>query len=382
MKKAIVIIPTYNESENIQKVVPLLAKVFTSIKGWQMGVLVVDDSSPDGTAKTVKELQKKYSFLHLLINPHKSGLGGAYLKGMKEAFYELKADVVFEFDADLSHDPERIPDFLRKLDEGYDMVLGSRYIPGGGIPDNWGLHRKFLSVVGNLVINFVFLDFRIRDWTGGYRAITKKVYEDVVPELQSERFTGYTFQMGFLHQAVKKGYKITEVPFKFIDRTIGESKLGFEYLKNSLMFILKIRFHDIVNHQIFKFAVVGGIGFTINLIGLEAFHRFFGIDSGTAAALGAEVSIVSNFILNNFWTFSTQKVSTPVKFIGKFIQFNIASLGAVIIQKVVVGTGTHYTSDNLRLVWFVLAVAIGMVVNYTIYSKVIWKKTAKTQKKI
>src|SRR5690606_21568905 len=103
-----------------------------------------------------------------------AGLGGAYLKGMTEAFENLGADVIFEFDADLSHDPRKIPQFLAKIDQGYDFVLGSRYIPGGGIPADWGLHRKFLSVVGNLIIMVVLTDFSIRDWTTGYRAISKK----------------------------------------------------------------------------------------------------------------------------------------------------------------------------------------------------------------
>jgi dolichol-phosphate mannosyltransferase len=235
MKKAIVIVPTYNERENIQKVVPILESVFEKIKTWEMNILVVDDNSPDKTAEVVKQLQKKYKNLHLLLNQRKSGLGGAYLKGMAEAFNKLQADVIFEFDADLSHDPTKIPQFLKKIDEGYDLVLGSRYIPGGGIPANWGMHRKFLSVVGNKVIMFVLTDFRIHDWTGGYRAITKPVYEAVHQDLNSERFSGYTFQLGFLHKSMQKGFKVAEVPFHFVDREIGESKLGTESLKNTLM---------------------------------------------------------------------------------------------------------------------------------------------------
>src|SRR5258708_22434866 len=266
MKKAVVIIPTYNERENIQKVVPILENVFESIKNWDLNILIVDDSSPDKTADIVRELQKKYKNLELLVNQKKAGLGTAYLKGMAKAFGDLKADVVFEFDADLSHDPQRLPTFFPKLDEGYDMVIGSRYIKGGGIPDNWGLHRKFLSVFGNLIIRIILTDFHLHDWTGGYRAITKPVYEAVYPELQSERFSGYTFQIGFLYSAVQKGYKITEVPFHFADRTIGQSKMGAEYLKNIMMYILKVRLQQILSNRIFKFLVVGGIGAMTQLI--------------------------------------------------------------------------------------------------------------------
>ncbi len=377
MKKAIVIIPTYNERENIQNVVPILSDVFKKIPHWEMGILVVDDSSPDGTADVVRELQHKYKELFLLVNPNKSGLGGAYLKGMAEAFGPLGAEVVFEFDADLSHDPTKIPAFLEKIDAGYDMVIGSRYMKGGGIPDNWGLHRKFLSVLGNNIIRCVWTNFSIHDWTGGYRAFSKKVYEAILPEMQREIFTGYTFQIGFLHKAVQKKFKIAEVPFKFVDRTIGQSKLGADYIKNALLFVFHARYKEIVDHQIFKFAVVGGIGFMVNLIFLEIFHRFFHIEAGNAAALGAEVAIISNFIINNYWTFAAHKVTRATQMISKFVQFNVGSLGAVIIQKIVVGLGTKYTSDALRLEWFVLAVLIGMVVNYFVYSRLIWKTTTK-----
>src|SRR5579859_6306258 len=166
MKKAVIIIPTYNERENIQRVVPKLISIFKKVSGWNMNILVVDDSSPDGTADVVRELQEKNRQLFLLVNKKKAGLGVAYLKGMEKVFGDMKADVAFEFDADLSHDPECIPAFLEKLDAGYDMVLGSRYIPGGSIPQNWGLHRKFLSVVGNILIQIILTDFHIKDWTG------------------------------------------------------------------------------------------------------------------------------------------------------------------------------------------------------------------------
>ena len=192
-----------------------------------MKMLIVDDSSPDGTADEVR-LLKEVSLLTLLVN-EKSPAGGAYLKGMAKAFGEMKAQVVFELDADLSHDPKKIPAFLRALDDGADMVLGSRYIAGGSIPANWGFHRKFLSVVGNWFISFVLASTAVKDWTGGYRAIRKNVYDLVHPELQGEQFSGYTFQIGFL-QALRAGFKIVEVPFHFVDRTEGESKLGTEYI--------------------------------------------------------------------------------------------------------------------------------------------------------
>ncbi len=384
MKRAVVIIPTYNERENIPVVLPLLLEVFDGIKTWDMHVLVVDDTSPDKTYELVKDWTKKDPRIHLVINQQKAGLGAAYLKGMAHAFDELKADVVFEFDADLSHDARKLPDFVKKLDEGYDMVLGSRYIPGGSIPDDWGFHRKFLSVAGNIFITVVLTNFSIKDWTGGFRAITKRVYEVVVPELQSEGFSGYTFQIGFLHKAVRKGFKVAEVPFKFVDRTHGHSKLGSEYFKNALLYIMKARLNEILNHRIFKFAVVGGLGALVQLTTLQLWRQFFPFQ--LAFFLGMECAVVSNFILNNLWTFSDRKLKAK-QIPSKFVQFNVASLGSIVIQQIValvgefaIGLFALFTLPILNLnvdtgmVYAIVGILIGMFWNFFAYSTFIWKK--------
>jgi dolichol-phosphate mannosyltransferase len=392
-QRAVIIIPTYNERENITKLLPVLVDLFKTIpKEFEMKVLVVDDSSPDGTASAVEAFSKKNDDIHLLVNAHKAGLGAAYLAGMREAFGKLDADIVFEFDADFSHDPKKIPHFLQKIREGYDLVLGSRYIAGGSIPENWGLHRKFLSVFGNLFINIVLTTFSIRDWTTGYRALTRRVFEAVEKEMTGERFSGYTWQIGFLHKAVRKGFRIAEIPFRFVDRTHGHSKLGAEYVKNTLQYIIRVRIKEITEMRVFKFGVVGFLGFAVNTIGLFVFTRvpflesfavwFAGITgltiiniSGVAAALGAECAIVSNFTFNNLWTFKDRKLTSPAKIVGKFIQFNLSSFGAVLIQFLVVGAGTSVTGQETisRLFWLVVATGIGMVVNYFVYSRIIWK---------
>lgn len=382
MKKAIIIVPTYNEHENITKLIPTLLDIFRDIKTWDMHILVVDDSSPDKTYEVVEAFAQKNKHVHLLLNKQKSGLGGAYLKGMDHAFNQLGADVVFEFDADFSHDPSRIPAFLTKLDAGYDMVLGSRYIPGGGIPANWGPHRKFLSVVGNIIIMLVLTDFRIRDWTGGYRALTREVYDAVHNELKSERFTGYTFQIGFLYNAVRRNFKITEVPFQFVDRTVGKSKMGPEYIKNTLLYIFRVRLQEILNHRIFKFAVVGGVGATVQLATLSPWQLLFPFQ--IAFFLSMETAILSNFALNNLWTFADRKLQLN-QLPAKFVQFNIASAGSIVIQQIIaiIGEfvfGLHplFTVPVLNMhvgtghVYAVLGIAIGMFWNFFAYNKFIW----------
>lgn len=385
MKKAVIVIPTYNERKNIERVVESLDEVFKTIKNWEMSILVVDDTSPDKTYELVTTLQKKYKKLHLLINKQKAGLGAAYLKGLDYAYDKLHADVAFEFDADLSHDPTKIPAFLAAIDAGSDMVLGSRYIPGGGIPADWGLHRKFLSIVGNLFIMFVFTDFRIRDWTGGYRAITRKVYKAVRPEMNSRRFAGYSFQIGFLHKAVRKGFKITEVPFVFVDRTEGVSKLGPEYIKNNLIYITKVRFQEIVSSRIFKFAMVGGTGALVQLVSLGQLRRLFFYQ--LAFFLAIEIAVLSNFILNNAWTFADRKLDLNPTIILKFFQFNIASAGSILIQQVValigefgIGLFTLFTIPFIAkevdtgTLYAIAGILIGMFWNFFAYSKFVWKK--------
>jgi dolichol-phosphate mannosyltransferase len=393
MSKAIVIIPTYNEAENLPITLEKLADVFTQIQSWQMLVLVVDDNSPDGTAHVVKKLQKKYPFLKLIVNNKKAGLGSAYLKGMDRAFNQLKADLVFEFDADLSHDPQKIPAMLTKIDNGSDLVLGSRYIKGGSIPHNWGPHRKFLSVFGNFFIRLVMWDFAIHDWTTGFRAIKKEVYRAVANELESERFFGYTFQIGFLHKTRKKKFIISEVPFAFKDREIGKSKIGPEYIKNTLLYIMKVRIQEIFQSRIFKFASVGVIGALVQLSSLELyrflladFQYFFITSYLIATILSIETAIISNFILSNLWTFADRKLkkqSIP----KKFIEFNLTSGGSLLIQMLIAALGenliglfTLFTMPVISIkidtgmVFAVTGILVGMFWNFFAYNTFIWKK--------
>ncbi len=387
MKKATIILPTYNERENIKRTIEVLENEFKKITHWQMSILVVDDTSPDKTYEVVRQLQKKYQNLHLLINPKKSGLGGAYLKGMAEAFDQLKSTVVFEFDADLSHDVHKIGRFLEQIDAGAAMVVGSRYIDGGGIPADWGVHRKFLSVVGNKFINLMMLDTSLKDWTSGFRAITEKVYRQVVPQLQSERFSGYTFQIGFLYLARQAGFKIVEVPFVFKDRQHGHSKIGPEYIKNTLIFITKVRLHDLLTNRIFKFAVVGAIGAMVQLTTLNIFRLW--LDYQLSYFLSVEMAVLSNFILNNLWTFSDRQLKL-VQFPIKFIHFNLASAGSIIIQQIfaLVGQYTFGLKPLFRLpvinfmfdtgtLYAILGILLGMSWNFFAYNKFIWRKKQK-----
>lgn len=391
MQKAIIIIPTYNEKGNIGNTVETLSDAFKRIKTWQMKVLVVDDSSPDGTAQLVQKLQKRFEFLEILINKKKSGLGGAYLSGMDYAFNKLGADIVFEFDADLSHDPQKIPDFLKKIEEGADLVLGSRYIKGGSIPTDWGLHRKFLSVVGNRFINFLMLDFSIKDWTTGFRAIKKKVYLAVEKELHGERFSGYTFQIGFLHKALRKGFKIAEVPFQFKDRVVGNSKIGPEYIKNTLLYLMKVRIKELLENRIIKFAIVGALGATVQIVSLQLWRLLLNSEKTFVFAnfLSIETAVISNFIWSNLWTFKDRKLKTK-QIPLSFLTFNLSSAGSILIQSAiayftanVIGLFTVFVVPFINFaidtgtISALIGILIGMFWNFFAYNTFVWKKKKK-----
>ena len=362
--KVTVILPTYNEVKNIRTVIEKIEEVFQKISKYQCSILVVDDYSPDGTAQEVKKLINIYGNIALL-SKKKEGLGKAYFQGINYAIDKMGADIFFEIDADLSHDPEKIPQFLQRINKGADFVIGSRYVPGGSIPDNWGRQRKIYSICGNSIVRIGLGKLSIHDWTSGYRAIKREVFQKVNQNL--DEFAGYTFQVAFLDRAQKAGFKIAEVPINFTDRKYGHSKIApSDYIKNLLLYIL-------ANSTFLKYVIVGILGFTINAVGLEVFYQL-GISPGMAAAMGAELSIISNFYFNNMWTFAHKRIISLNKFVPKFIQFNLTSLGAIVIEWITVGLGTRIFGDATRFFFFTFSVIFLVIpYNFFIYNRFIWK---------
>lgn len=235
--KVIAIIPTYNEKENTERMVETLAHVFSQIKEYKMEALYVDGNSPDGTAEVIKQKQKKYPWLHLLVETKKEGLGRAYAKGMIYAMEKLNADYLMEFDSDFQHRPEDIPTLVKQIDSGYDYIIGSRYINGGSIPDEWGLQRKALSVVGNLVARILLFLPQIHDVTGGFKISKVKGYMDKF-NFDTLISKSFAYKIHLLYFMVLSGAKVKEVPIAFENRTSGESKL----IKNELQETLRVIF--------------------------------------------------------------------------------------------------------------------------------------------
>ena len=233
--KALVIVPTYNEAENIRELVPRILDQDPGIE-----ILVVDDNSTDGTGALVEELRQTESRLHILHRPKKLGLGTAYVAGFRYAL-EHNYDLVFEMDADFSHDPDSIPAFLDAVKDA-DLVLGSRYLNGVTVV-NWPLSRLILSYGANLYTRIV-TGMPIKDATGGFKCFRRTTLEQI--NLDRVRSDGYGFQIEMNFKTWRKGLRIKEIPILFVDRRVGISKMNRKIIWEAMWLVWKIRFLDFV----------------------------------------------------------------------------------------------------------------------------------------
>ncbi|CUT02918.1 polyprenol monophosphomannose synthase [Candidatus Chrysopegis kryptomonas] len=235
--RVLVIIPTYNEAENIKSLIPeVLAQGEKLGSSVRIEVLVVDDNSPDGTAQIVKEFQKVYEDkVHLIERPGKLGLGTAYVEGFK---YALKNgyDYVFEMDADFSHDPKEIPKILNGALDSYDIVIGSRYSHGVSVL-NWPMSRVLLSYFANLYARKM-TGVPIMDLTSGFKCISRRVLEKI--DLDGIRSNGYAFQIELTVKAYYKGLKIKEHPIIFVERRSGVSKMSKKIVFEAALMVLRL----------------------------------------------------------------------------------------------------------------------------------------------
>jgi dolichol-phosphate mannosyltransferase len=215
--RATICLPTYNELENLEPMVRAIGEVLRDGDR----ILVVDDASPDGTGELADELAAELPFVGVLHRPHKEGLGPAYIAGFRRALAD-GAELVLEMDCDFSHNPAAVPALIEAAEGGADLVLGSRYVPGGSIP-NWGAARRFISLGGNIYAQ-VWLSSRLRDLTGGFKCFRALVLETV--DLGAIGSKGYAFQIETTYRVLRAGFKVVEVPISFTDREHGHSKMS------------------------------------------------------------------------------------------------------------------------------------------------------------
>lgn len=228
--KAIVVIPTYNERDNIERLVSLVQAQHDGIE-----VLIVDDNSPDGTGAIVDRLAAANPRVHILHRAGKLGLGSAYREGFKMAL-ELGADYIVEMDADFSHDPAMLPVFLEKIRD-YDLVIGSRYLNGVSVV-NWPLRRLMLSYFASVYTRAI-TGLKVSDCTGGFKCFRREVLENI--DLNGIKSDGYSFQIEMNYRCIEKGYRLGEIPIIFIDRHAGTSKMSKKIVREAILVVWKLK---------------------------------------------------------------------------------------------------------------------------------------------
>ena len=358
------VLPTYNEEENIENIIQQILKEEKNQSKHTFSILVVDDNSTDETQTIVQRYISLNSKVHL-VTGQKKGLGDAYKRGFKFALNDLKADLIFQMDSDGQHDTSLIPHFVSYIEEGKDVVIGSRFVDGGTTPD-FSFSRLLMSKVGNLLVRYVGGITQVKDCTSGYRAIRASYLKELDFSYLSTR--GYSFQSSLICDLAWRGADISEIPIEFSSRQGGDSKLA---LRDQIEFLLNIPRLGFRNLEDFmKYSLVGVSGVFVNL-GLYLFlTRYYEISELVAPLIAIESALISNFILNNFWTFGKRITQSRIRV--KFVKFHLVSGFSALINYSAFLTlflvfGLYDILANL------IGIGLAAIVNYLINSNWTWK---------
>lgn len=375
--KVVIVIPTYNEKENVEKLIPLLLEEFKQINH-ECHILFVDGNSDDGTQNVVNSYIEQDSRVHILVEKEKAGLGAAYVKGFKEAIFDLNADVVMEMDGDLQHDPKDVKRFIEEIDKGADYVIGSRRVKGGSVPQKWASYRKFLSWGGSIFSRAVLGIWNVKDFTTGFKATRVKGVLDKI-NLNDIRSEGFAYKIDLLVKTYNLGAKIKEIPITFGLRDRGDSKMEKNNFADSLKVVIQLSLKQ--NKNFLRFLVVGTIGAIVdfsfaNLLTLSEVYPTY------AAIMSAVIAMFTTFTLNNLWTFDQRKIEGVVSMAKKFVPFALLSTVPLIFRYFLVDFVVKNMSGGLILynLAILASIGFGVVWNFFSYSKIIWKKDEKKEK--
>lgn len=292
--KVVVVLPTYNERANIE---PLIAALQSAIglTRHRCEILVVDDSSPDGTGDAVRAMQRRYDNLHLLSGK-RQGLGVAYARGIDHALRQMGADVLVHMDADFSHDPADLPRLVAKVDEGYDFVVGTRYVEGGGVPEDWGWRRRLISRLANFGARIIAGLTALHDCTNGYRAYRASV---LLPVDLSSAPRGYAVLTFLAYHALINGRSVAEVPIVFSQRAQGTSKLRLPDVIEFFLNAWWIRYDR--RERFFRYATGGLSSVATNLAAVALFYYAAGLPALAASPLAIEASVLFSIGWRRIW---------------------------------------------------------------------------------
>ena len=378
MKNILIIVPTYNEADNIQVLIASINGVFSKTTSYKADILFVDDNSPDGTVTVIESMIESYPNDIYIISGQKKGLGRAYRKGLSFAKNDLPKDyyAYVMMDADLSHDPKDISSLLKKLENGADCAVGSRYMRGSKTVDNYPKFRRYLSKAANrLASSLIDLDVDIKDLTSGFKALNSKSLAKM--SLEDINASGYVFQVSMLFEMFQKKLVVQEVPITFAIRAHGKSKLRLfdiaEFVKQSYLLNPNSK-----HRRLLRFCTVGAIGAVVNLGVLVFLKQVIRIDVMPAYLIALEVSIISNFILNNWFTFKItyDDVSDRLKIIrtllGKLLVFNFIALGGATIAWAVFNLFLNQFKINY-LISDIAVIIFATGWNYGLSKRLVWR---------
>ena len=373
--KVVIVIPTYNEKENVEQLIPMVLEEFENIDH-DCHMLFVDANSDDGTQDVINSFKEQNDSVHIFVEQEKSGLGAAYVKGFRQAIFEMEADVVMEMDGDLQHDPKDIKRFIAEIDNGYDYVIGSRRVEGGSIPQEWAAYRKFLSWGGSIFARAVLGIWDVKDFTTGYKATRVKGFLDKL-DLDNIMSEGFAYKIDLLVKTYNLDAKVKEIPIEFGLRDKGASKMEKNNFMDSLKVVLKISTKQ--NKHFLRFLVVGLIGTVVdfsfaNLLTLSEIYPTY------SAMLSALIAMFTNFTLNNLWTFDERKIEGLLPVLKKIVPFIALSTVPLIFRYFFVDFIINNVGAGLILYNLSIAVSIGfgIIWNFIAYSKIIWKKDSES----
>ena len=293
--KIVVVVPTYNERGTIEPLIAGLREAFARIPQHEGAILIVDDSSPDGTGDAVRELQQRMPDLHLLSG-QKQGLGVAYARGLQHALHELGAHAVVHMDADFSHDPADLPRLIARIEDGYDLVVGTRYMDGGGVSDDWGVMRRLVSRAANFGARVIAGISQLHDCTNGYRAYRASVLASVD---FSQAPRGYAILTYLAYQSLAAGARVAEVPVMFSNRAHGTSKLRAEDMREFFLNAWWIRYDR--RERFLRYAKGGLSSVAANIGAVALFYYALGLPAVAASALAIEVSLLFSIGWRSAW---------------------------------------------------------------------------------
>ena len=366
--QACFVLPTFNEADNIRNIIEAIFEQQVNVPEYQFKVLVVDDNSSDGTQQIMNQLIEKYDSLYL-ISGEKNGLGNAYKRGFAYALKTLNPDFIFQMDSDGQHDPQIIPDFISQINQGYSLVIGSRFIEGGTTPE-FSVRRKLISWLGNILVRYIGGVRHIRDCTSGYRCISASYLKNCNFRFLSTQ--GYSFQSSLVCDLVAQGADCKEIPIVFSKRSFGNSKLS---LKDQLEFIWNIPKLGFRTHKDFvKYSIVGFSGVLINLGVYVFLTRYLGMMPEIAPILSIEISLLSNFMFNNFWTFKKRLIKS--NFLSRLFQFHLVAGISGILNYSIFFVSFRYLMIN-DIFANLLGISAAAIMNYLINSNWTWKTSSK-----